>query len=360
MRILHTLHSHACGGAEKHALLLMSELLSRGEEVFYAGPADSWLAEEAKALGIPCFHLPMHGFYDLLSLGRLLHLTRKWKIDLVHGHLMRGAFYAGWAGRLAGVPAVSTAHATNTWRRFHRSRKIIAVSRAVHAFLLSKGLPPEKVATIYNGVPAPDAGLRAQRQAVRRELGFSEEDFLLCSVGRFISDKGQDILVDAVCRLQPERRGIGVVMVGEATGPWFEQVRELTEKRGLAHRIRFAGFQEDVAKFLFASDLFVLPSRREAFPLALLEASAAALPIVAARVGGIPEAVEDGASGLLFEPGQARELARALEGLIGDEGRRRQMGLRSLENFEKKFSLAAMVDSTMDLYAEVLAADGVR
>lgn len=360
MRVLFTLHSHGCGGAEKHAFYLMSELAFRGEEVFFAGPLDSWLADQLMLRKVPCFHLPMHGFYDPWSLGRLTFLTKKLKIDLLHGHLMRGAFYAGLAGRLTGVPAVSTAHATNTWRRFNYSRKVIAVSQAVHKVLLSKGLPPEKVTTIYNGVPLPDADLQAERDAVRKQLGFSATDLVLCSVGRFIPDKGQDILIEALSRLQQERlgQGFGAVLVGEAQGSWYEKVRTLAETAGIDHLIRFVGFQQNVAKFLFAADIFVLPSRRESFGLVLLEAGAAGLPIVASRVGGIPEVVEEGASGILFAPEDVEELTSSLRTLMGDEQRRREMGVKSREIFSEKFSLATMVQGTMALYQELLASDG--
>lgn len=358
MRILYTLHSHGCGGAEKHALHLMSELAAKGEEVFFAGPRDSWLADQLTLRKIPCFHLPMHGFYDPWSLGRLVFLARKLKIDLLHGHLMRGAFYAGLAGRLTGVPAVSTAHATNTWRRFNHSRKVIAVSCAVHEVLLSKGLPPGKVRTIYNGVPVPDADLQAGRKALRKELGFSESDVVLCSVGRFIPDKGQDILIEALARLHRERQGFGAVLVGKAQGAWYEKVRTLAEDAGIDQLIRFPGFQENVTKFLFAADLFVLPSRRESFGLVLLEASAVGLPIVASRVGGIPEVVEEGVSGILFAPENAEELASCLSALLGDEKRRRELGRKSREVFAEKFSLAAMVQKTMALYQELLASGG--
>ena len=132
MRIIHVLHSHGYGGAEKHALVMMQAQHAKGHDVMFAGPLDSWLGQACKDQGLPATHLRMAGLYDPLSHFKLWRLARTWHADIVHGHLIRGAQYAGIAGHKHKRPyAICTAHATTAATHMQSCGHIIAVSRAV-------------------------------------------------------------------------------------------------------------------------------------------------------------------------------------------------------------------------------------
>jgi len=352
MRILFILHSHKLGGAEKHALTLMTALRELNHDIFFAGPTDSWIGENAKDAGIPCFHVPMHGLPDIWSHAKVLWGIKKFRINLVHAHLTRGAFYGGLDSKLAGIPAISTAHATNTWKHFRYSRRIIAVSEAVKTSLIKKGLDDKKITTIYNGVLHCAKTTLQQRIENRSRLNLEDKDVALFMAARFIRDKGHDILIKALAALLRDHPSFRVhlFLAGEIEGPWADYIRDLVSKHDLATRVHFLGFRDDIAEILPSMDIVIMPSRREAISLAILEACAAGIPTIGASVGGIPEAVDNGKSGLLFPPGDFGALALCIRDLAVNPQQRKKMGEKARQLFEKKFTLSNMVKKTLDVY----------
>lgn len=353
MNIICVLHSHECGGAEKHALQLMQAAQRAGHAVVYAGPADSWLAEQAIRSGIDNLNLGLHGLFDLVSLGKLALFAKRWRADILHGHLTRGAFYAGMAGKLTGIAAISTAHSTNTHKHFHLSHKIIAVSEAARNHLLAKNYPSEQVVTIHNGIPdeydlSPEASTLA-----RHALGIKPDELALCMVARFIYDKGHDILFDALSRLpnMPFR----LFLIGKSDGAWYNDMIQQVHSLALDDKVVFLGHREDVAGLLPAMDIYLTPSRREAMPLSILEACATGLPVIASRVGGIPEAITHGENGLLFTTENVTELTAALKLLLEDAKLRQRLGQQARQTYLQRFSLASMVDKTLEQYRKLTA-----
>lgn len=354
MKVLFILHSHSCGGAEKHVLNLMCELKKFDHTPFLACPRDSWLAEQSTIKGIRTAHAAMHGFYDIVSLMQICLFIRKEKIGLIHGHLTRGAFYAGWASRLAGIPSVATAHSTNTWKHFSHQRRIIAVSNAVKESLIARELDAKRILVVKNGIPGPPAEVADLRSRTRSELGLSNNDFALGMTARFIRDKGQDILVEAVSRIPFEKRKlIKVFFIGEARGEWFKQTQNLVNDKKLAGCCHFLGQREDVPRLLGAMDLFVLPSRREAISLSIMEAFAAQLPVIATAIGGIPEIVIDNRTGRLFPAENSEKLASLIDELMDDEQQRRRLGRQAHKLYREKFSIDEMTRQICSIYTAV-------
>lgn len=353
MKILMILHSQICGGAEVHARLLMTGLQARGHEIIYAGPRGSWLATQAAADGIEVLRVPLSGVFDVYSLARLVQKAIAADVDLVHGHLVRGTHYATLAARFSGRPSVATAHATNSYKRFHRVDRVVAVSAAVRDFLVAHGVQPARVHTIHHGVP-DHAGRRAQRAAVRAGLGLAEGDQALCMVARFVRDKGQDLLVEAVQRLG--RDDLRLFFIGETEGDWYRQIRSQVEAARLAERVHFLGHREDVPDLLGAMDLFLAPSRREALSLSIIEAAAMSLPVVAARVGGIPEVIVDRQTGLLVPVDDSPALAEAIGQLLDDPALAERLARAGRERYLRQFSLDAMLDGHEAVYREALQA----
>ncbi|MBU0915057.1 glycosyltransferase [Aquabacterium parvum] len=341
MRIVHVLHSHGYGGAESHALLMMKLQREAGHEVCYAGPMDSWLGSECEKAGIAFEHIPMHGLFDLWSHWKLRALLKRWHADIVHGHLIRGAMYAGRAGHRQRAPlAICTAHATTARTHMQRCAHIIAVSGAVRDGLLAAGYAERDVSLVYNGVPeGPVPPSPEERAALRAELGIPVDAFAVVHVGRFVRDKGQDLLVQAM-RSVPA--GVHLYLVGDPATEFGREVQALlTTEPALAARVHCLGFRPDVQRLLPAFDAFALASRREALSIAVIEAFAARVPVVATRVGGVPEIVRHEDTGLLVPTENAAALAQGITRLYQEQLTARSMLDRTLALYQRCLGRAA-------------------
>lgn len=357
MRVIHVLHSHGVGGAERHAFWLLTALRDAGHEAIYAGPQDSWLAEHLSLEKIPVFHVPMHGFFDIFSMVKLGLLARYLRADLVHGHLTRGAHYAAIAARLSGCAAVATAHATNAAKHFGGVSRIIAVSSAVAEFLRGQAYPSDRIITILNAVPMPVIEKAIARKATRKQLSLHEGEIAIGMVARFVADKGHDILLNALSQLSVDThvsQNWRLFWAGSYDTDWGHRMQALSDSLGLKHRVTFLGEIEDVPAFLSAMDILVAPSRRESFGLALVEGMAVGLPVIAARVGGVPEVVEDGVTGLLTPVEDVIALKLAMQRLLNDDALRQSMGRAGYLRFEAHFSMNRLCRNILDLYDDII------
>lgn len=349
MRIVHVLHSHGYGGAENHALVLMQGQRAAGHEVMYAGPLDSWLGRACQEHGIPCQHLRMSGLFDLPSHFALRRLVRRWQADIVHGHLVRGAQYAGLAGhRLRRPVAVCTAHATTAHKHMNRCAHIIAVSRAVQENLLRHGHTSERTSVIYNGMPE---GPHGEHAALRSELDIPDGQFAVVNVGRFIRDKGQDLLVQAWSHVADPR--LHLYLVGDPATQFGHDVKNLPQDHD---RIHYLGYRNDVQRILPAFDAYALSSRREALGLSVIEAFAAELPVIATSVGGVPEIVVPDQTGWLVPPENPVALADAIVRLTQTPEAARQLARAGRSFYTEHLTDTRMVQQTLAVYQRCLAA----
>ncbi len=351
MKVVTVLRSLKSGGAERHALQLMKGLRARGHEALYAGPMKGWLGQQLRAEGFDGIDLPLSGLYDLPSVVRLALYARRVGADLIHGHLTRGAWYAGLAARLAGLPNVATAHSDNAGKHFGRADRIIAVSQAVADFLVREGYERSRIRMVHHGIADIATRLPAgTREATRRSLGLKADEPALLMAARIVPAKGHDTALRALAHLVDQPWTL--LVAGDHHGDLGPQMQALAQQLGIAGRVRFLGLREDVPALMAAADVLLAPSRREALSLTLLEASACGLPIVATRVGGIGEVVEEGASGFLVAPDDPPALAAALAPLLADAGLRARCGARARQRFEAGFLEDAMFDKTVAVYQE--------
>ena len=346
-RVLMVAHSRQLGGIERHVVGLSTALAEAGHAVAFAGPRDGWLGEAMAAAGHDCTHVPMRGMYDLISARRIAGIARDWRADVLHGHAQRGGRYARWARRGAGVPAVVTAHSTNAWRWFGPDHPILAVSDAVRRALIDKGLPGANISVVYPGVadlgpvpPAPPGPLSADRPLV---LGM---------VARVEEVKGHDIALRALAELAdlPLRLDI----VGPDGTDWAARLRALLDELQLGARVRFLGQRSDLAAVWAGIDVALAPSRREALSLSLIEAASAARPAIGADLGGIPEAILGGTTGLLVPPEDPQALAAAIR-RMADATLRDRMGAAARAHYQALFTPAAMLRGVTRAYDAVLA-----
>jgi len=277
-------------------------------------------------------------------------------------------FYGALAGRLGGARAVvSTKHAPDefrsrrTWKRYpflllerlayEMDDAVIVVSQGLATFLeQTEHLPRRKMVIIGHGVDRAAPAL--PRSEARAALGLPALDPLIGSVGRLSREKGHAFLLRALPAIVAAFPGAGCVLAGE--GPSRRDLEEEVRRLGMGDRVIFLGHRGDVPAILSALDLFVQPSLYEGFGMSLLEAMAARLPIVATRVGGIPEVVDDQVAGLLVPPADAAALAQAAIALLGDRGRARRIGEEAARLVAERHSISSVAARVDALYRRVL------
>ncbi|MCM1129610.1 MAG: glycosyltransferase [Alistipes senegalensis] len=347
MRIIQVIRSMTFGGAENHVLSLSLGLRSRGHKVLVAAPANSWIDAQCRANQLPVETLPMRGVFDFFSYWKLHRLIRTWQADIAHAHQVRPSQYVGIAAMGTRAVPVSTVHSTTSSKHMRRCRHLIAVADAVKKNLVRHRYPEERITRIYNGVPDV---VRGERLALRRELHIPEGQFAVVLAGRFHRDKGQDVLIEAGKACPDD---VHFYFIGDTATPFGKEVTSLA---GGDARFHFLGYRPDVQRILPAFDLYAAPSRREAFSLALVEAGAAQLPIVGMDVGGIPESVVDGETGLLVEAGNTAAFALAIQRLASSPALREAMGYRARERYEQLFTVEQMLAQTEQVYQKLLEA----
>jgi glycosyltransferase involved in cell wall biosynthesis len=361
--ILYLITELSTGGAQA-ALLRLLERLDRGRYApavacLYNG--DGVVAQEIRALGFDVFDARMHYKADLLALLRLYRHIRRIRPAILHASLFHANLPGRILGRLAGVPVVICSERTmameGEWRyRLNRWTIglvdcVIAVSVNVRDFCVSHiGLPPEKLVVIHNGVQVPETSV-SLREA-RAELGLPLDGLVIGTVSRLYPVKGVDFLIRALVQVEAS-----LVIVGD--GPEHAALETLAADLGVADRIHWAGHRRDVPILLPAFDLYVQPSLHEGMPNTILEAMASGLPVIATAVGGTPEAVDDGITGLFVPPRTPDALAEAITALLRDPTLRRKMGRAGQERVKGHFSLEQMVRQTQALYERLLKTRGV-
>jgi glycosyltransferase involved in cell wall biosynthesis len=209
--------------------------------------------------------------------------------------------------------------------------------------------------TIPNGVNAAGLSAAADRRGARGELGIGADDFVIACVGRLVRIKGYDVMAAAAPSIVAQvggTRSVRFLVVGDGPerGALVSQVCRL----GMKDRFSFLGFRTDVGRLLSGADLLVMPSRNEGLGMSILEAMALSLPVVASRVGGIPEAVTDGVTGILVSAEDPDDLADACVCLIRDTNRAREMGRAGRRSVETRFGVGRFVEKTARLYLDLM------
>ena len=233
---------------------------------------------------------------------------------------------------------------------------VIAISKQVEQSLISGGVSPNAVRTIYSGLQFSEAAPAAQSAAVYAAYGLSADAVLLGTVAHVFERKGYDVMLRALPAIIREVPAVQYLIVGTGDPAYERQLKALAATLGVADHVHFAGFQDDVTPFLVAMSLYVHPARMEGFGIAVVEALAAGKAVVATRVGGLPEVVEHGRTGLLVGPDDPEELSAAILSLLRDEGRRKEMGERAARVARERFDLRASVRAIDRLYRQALTA----
>ena len=346
------------GGSETLAWRIARRLNRTGRYAcaVYAVGQSGDLAGALAADGIPCRAFRRSDRFDVTIIGALARQFRASGIRLVHTHHLGQLIYGGIAARLAGARVVHTEHEFYTLAR-PRARRLLrllsgladcvtAVAPPVADFLRDRvGLPERKLRIVPNGV---DVDLfRSAKPVERGSVGCEEDSLVVGCVGRLSPEKGQRVLLSAFGEVASRHPAARLLLIGdgEERARLEAQAREL----GIGAATRFLGMRADVPALIAACDVVVLPSHHEGLPLVLLEAMAAGKAVVATAVGAVPQILEDGRTGLVVPPGEAGALAGAMEALLRDADRRRQIGVQASAHVEASYNF----DQTMAQYEAV-------
>ncbi|BCV25475.1 glycosyltransferase family 4 protein [Gelria sp. Kuro-4] len=351
------------GGAGRYLLNLLPGLAAEGMEVAVACPGGGELEAELKRQGWRPLLLSRGDVsFSAAAVREVYGFLAGGRYDVVHTH----ASLAGRvAARLARVPVlVLTRHGLGggrpapAWkRRLNRlaahalTDAVIAISEAVAAQVQAEGVDVRQIEVVPNGIDV-DEFARASGAAVRLELGVGGRP-LVGMVARLVPEKAPQDFIRAAALVKRRCPEAAFLLAG--SGPAAGELKELASRLGLGSEFHFLGYRRDVAAVTAALDVAVLTSHREGLGLVLLEAMAAAKPVVATAVGGITEVVEPEVTGLLVPPGEPEQVAAAVERLLRDRKRAAQLGRAGQQLAWSRFSRAAMARETAAIYEELLA-----
>jgi len=352
---------HLFGGA-RQVLYLLEGLQARRVDSVLVCPRGSAVAAGAREVGIEVAEIGPNGDLDLRFVGRLRELLANVRPDLVHAHSRRGAdWLGGIAAWSSGIPAVVSRRVDNPERAWLARRKyalydrVVTISEGIAEVVRATGVAHDRVVCVPSAVAPAEA--QRDRAAFAAEFGVPEDVCVLGVVAQMIERKGHRDLLAALPAIRAAVPGVRVLFFGR--GPLESALRREVAAAGLGDIVQFAGFRSDLSGWLANLDLLVHPAHMEGLGVALLEASAAGVAIVAARAGGIPEAVADGANGRLVEPGDTDALARRVIELAQDPDERARLGAGGRRRVAERFSVDAMVDGNLAVYRAVLAERGV-
>lgn len=382
-RVAHVITRLCTGGAQEstfHSVRLANR--DRFEVDLISGPTDGAegsIEAKVKGAGIPILRAPRllrdpAPFSDAATLRRLTCQFREARYDIVHTHTSKAGFLGRIAARRAGVPIVVHTPHGNVFHGYFgplKSKAFVLMERYAARLTdrlieltpvgveehLREGIgTPAQFRVVFSGIDTrafEEAG--ARRQAMRQALGFSGGEILVGGVGRLEPIKGFAYFVDAALAAAPESAQLRFLHAGQGSLDAALRARAAA----LGDRFRFLGPREDIPELMAALDILVAPSLNEGMGRVVLEAGAAGVPVIASRVGGIPDIVEERETGLLVTPGDTTALAAAILGLAADAGGRKRMRKTAQASIVPHYSLDSMVRKIEAIYEELIHDKGL-
>lgn len=399
-RLLVVNHAVELGGAERVLFRLLDTLDPELFEPSLACPFEGPVTEEARRRDIPLYlghpsarllaikrqslgkdrlSMAAYSFDMAASVVRLARLVRSEGFDLVLTNSAKADIYGTMAARLAGRPSVMRLHDIVDYQAFNRinvwllkntarllANRVITVSRATENAMADLGVPRSKLVTVYNGIDLEAEGTAVDGARVRRELGIEAAAPLAGLVGRLVDWKGPDYFIKAAARVAAGVPGARFALIGDAVfgeKGYVDSLKELAGSLGIADRVVFTGFRDDVSRIIASLDVLVHASTLpDPLPTVLVEAMARSRPVVASDAGGVPEIVADGVTGFTVPPRDTGAIAEAMAALLSDPEKARRMGLAGLERARELFDVnkttRIMEDALLGAMAAVHPAPG--
>lgn len=362
MNVLHLIESSEPGGAETILLATAKGLKDKGHRSVIGLLEPGWLSDELQRHGFPTIIVRQNTSYDVGCLWALTKIVKRFKIDVIHSHEFAMNAYGSLAGLYQRVPVVSTVHGKNYYwlkrrRRFayrlvSRLTTMVAVCEDIKNLLVRRvGISRNRITTVYNGIDiaqfdrVPDGTAIAK---MKRDLSIPGTSPVIGTVGMLIPEKDHKTFLKAAQSVIGKRPDAVFLIAG--TGQLEHSLKAGVVQAGLSNNVRFTGFRDDVGALLHIMDVYVCSSLSEGLSLSILEAMAAARPVVATNVGGNPEVVANKKTGLLVPPSDPTALASRINLLLKNKHLAREISLNAQRVVHQRFSLRQMVESYEELY----------
>ena len=363
LRILQISSARDFGGGERHLVELCRELTKRGCAVHLAHrPGAGWVQK----LALQKHQLPLRNALDVQSVQQLARVARTAQIDVIHAHVARDYPLAtGAAWMCPGVKLVFTRHVMFPLKRWHRltlgrTDGVIAVSSAVARQLHAQRLAqPEKISVIHNGIDlACFTGnlTDAPRAAWQEQMELRPAQFWVGFLGDLNPRKGPDDFLHIAAQIAAQRSDVAFIVAGPDTSPHGTdrpRLEQLAQELGLQGRVGFLGALAETAPFYHALEIFVSASHSESFGLAIAEAMACGVPVIATATDGACEIIQDRVTGRLVPIAQPQILAQNINALLADAAMRATLARQARADVTARFSLQKMADATLSLYQKL-------
>lgn len=341
----------AFGGMESHSEILASVLTEKGHNVIMGCWIDGTVTAKATGIPLPARRIRTANSGDIFALLKIVRICLREHIDIIIANHGKDFWPAAIAAKIADARIVFIRHMgsrlkrSTSWLINRYVDRVIAVSGSVKKILSEDGVSPGKIDIVHNGIILEKFTPQAiDRSIVRSELGLGSDDTVVGAVGKLHKGKGVFDLLAAFHGLSEKYPRLKLVFVGD--GPERAALERETRKLSVHDRVIFTGVSKDVAKIYAAMDIFALPSTfDEAFGMVLIEAMAMGKPVIGTAVGGIPEIIENGVTGILVSPHDPQALARAIARYIDDADFSRKVSLEGRRMVECKFSDDTMGDN---------------
>ncbi len=305
----------------------------------------------------------MQGIYSLTK------LLRNNSFDIIHCHGLKAALLGGIAAKTVGHKnIIYTAHSnisfktsqiTNTYFYktvekvvSHISKQIIAVSEGIKNEMIMRKIPAERITVIPNGIDASRFKIETDKKHIKRQLGIPEEANIVGTIARLAPQKNLETFLKGAAILLSSMPELRFIIVGD--GPLKKQLQEKAIELGIESKVTFTGYRNDIPEILHIMDVFALSSWTEGLPITVLEAMAAEKPVVATRVGGTPEIIEDGLTGLLVKPNDEKSLAEGIMHILSNRLFADALGTAARKNIVENYTIEKMVESTEKLYFDLI------
>jgi len=366
--------SNHYGGSSSRVLSLMA--CAKPGTIALAGLKSGAITKQAVQLGLTVHVLAAHKA-DPRLLFRLIQVIRQGGYNVLDSQNIQSKFWANLAAIITRTSLVSTLNSwyanehgkTSLKGRVYTSLELltnqsldlyITVSEKDRQALLKAGLPENAIELIYNAVDTKLTAISGDSDWIRNKFDLPSDSIICTAVGRLVPVKGYDILINAIQKIASQVPQLFCLIVGE--GECKEELLEQIQETGLENRIRLVGYydRQNAMSILKSSDIFVMPSRYEGTPIALLEAAALACPILASSTGGIPELVKHEEHALLIPPGDSTALAQGLVKLALNRDYAQMLGQSAQQRIQKYFNLESQVNTTWNAYKKALSRHRAR
>lgn len=358
MKILHVEAGKNLYGGALQVYYLMRGLHERGVQNVLVCPPKSAIGKAAQDIAevVEC---SMNGDIDLMFYFRLKKLVKLHMPDVLHVHSRRGADHFGaMVAKATGVKSVLTRRVDNTeakwsaqWKA-QRFTEMVAISEGIRQVQISLGVDPQKIRTIHSAVDTQKFSVdRTRRQPLLTRFNLPEQSFVIGVVAQLIERKGHEFLFNVLPDIVSQYPQVRVLVLGK--GPHESHLKTAVADAQLDNIVTFAGFQTDIENIMPGLDLVVHPALKEGLGVALLQASACGVPVVACAAGGIPEIVQHQINGEVVPPGDASALQAAIEKVLGDPELYLAYAKNGPEVVKAQFSIEAMVQGNYALYQQM-------